>query len=200
MKKALLLRKGEIDEIRKSITGHVNAISTYFWLARAATESMGFWVENERLAPETVDCDEFFERAISVLSMHFRIDVELLDSIDFEIDSGLQARMHSGTIGNLIINMCTNARRRGGANRVLVRAYEDGDQVKIEISDDGCGVDIAILERIFDDRFSGDNSSGIGLASSRERLQAMGGEIECEPNGGIEGGAKFVISLQNERI
>ncbi|HSI12494.1 MAG TPA: discoidin domain-containing protein [Chthoniobacter sp.] len=67
-----------------------------------------------------------------------------------------------------------NVRRHADARRVAIHLAQNGEQFKMEISDDGVGFDV-------------DGATlGHGLASQRQRAQALGGElrIESRPGGG----------------
>lgn len=60
----------------------------------------------------------------------------------------------------------SNAARHSGASNVKLR-LECGEHVTLFISDNGCGFDIRDIDR-----------HGIGLSSMRERVQALGGQID----------------------
>jgi PAS domain S-box-containing protein len=60
----------------------------------------------------------------------------------------------------------TNARRHSGARHVRVTLEAAGGEVRAEVADDGRGYDPNSVE------------AGIGLKSMRERMTALGGEIE----------------------
>ena len=61
----------------------------------------------------------------------------------------------------------TNAARHSGATRIVVRvAYEDG-AVRLEIEDNGRGLDIGV-------------PAGMGIHGMRDRARWIGGEIAFE--------------------
>lgn len=60
----------------------------------------------------------------------------------------------------------TNARRHSEARRVVVRLGTTGEEIRLEVADDGHG---------FDPNVAG---SGVGLKSMRERAAALGGALE----------------------
>lgn len=92
----------------------------------------------------------------------------------------------------VIYNITHNAIKftpHGG--KVKIQVTCDGLQVVVSISDTGCGIDPADLERIFERFYKVDKSrnsrgSGLGLAISRHIIEAHGGHIwaESEPNRG----------------
>jgi signal transduction histidine kinase len=69
-------------------------------------------------------------------------------------------------------------------------------KIKIEISDDGSGIDQVDLPRVFEPHFStGTTGSGLGLAISRRLLESWGGTIEIVSGEGQ--GARVVLTLQS---
>jgi signal transduction histidine kinase len=63
-----------------------------------------------------------------------------------------------------------NVRRHSGAARVTVSLERDGGELRLTVADDGRGFDAAALPRAAAPRF--------GLATMRERAQAIGGRLE----------------------
>jgi CheY-like chemotaxis protein len=73
------------------------------------------------------------------------------------------------------------------AHLVVGAGLEPGVYVRLDISDDGCGMDLETRERIFDPFFtSKDSGHGLGLAVALGVVRAHGGGIalESEPGAG----------------
>src|ERR671911_1404337 len=70
----------------------------------------------------------------------------------------------------------TNARRHSGARKIEVRLWTEGDTLVMEVADDGRGFDPAVAQ------------GGVGLVGMRERVEALGGEVEVSsrPGNGTE--------------
>lgn len=96
----------------------------------------------------------------------------------------------------LLINVVQNAREHGKARKVMVVARSFADEVVLEVVDDGQGVPDEVQKSLFHKRITTRNSCGLGLAYARERMAVMGGKIDCDPHGGIDGGAKFLLVFQ----
>jgi signal transduction histidine kinase len=96
----------------------------------------------------------------------------------------------------LLINLFRNAKEHGGAKYIVVSTYETNSELTLEIRDDGKGVDKNIAHRMFEGHQSTNKSFGLGLANAKERMAAMGGSIQCIPNGGLGGGAKFILTFK----
>ena len=75
------------------------------------------------------------------------------------------------------------------------------DDLIIEVSDNGCGMDEKTREMIFDPFFTTrvqDDGSGLGLFVSKNLIDKMGGRIEVESNRGV--GSIFRIVLQKRTL
>ena len=61
-----------------------------------------------------------------------------------------------------------NVQKYARASNATVRLRETGDQLLVEVSDDGCGFDAAVASR------------GAGLTNMEDRLEALGGALQIE--------------------
>jgi PAS domain S-box-containing protein len=68
----------------------------------------------------------------------------------------------------------TNAVRHGHAKLVAIQVFRSGDEVRLTVEDDGCGMD---PDRAMERQIVG---SGIGLASMRERVNSFRGLLDIE--------------------
>ncbi|MBK0418310.1 sensor histidine kinase [Leucobacter sp. CSA1] len=71
-----------------------------------------------------------------------------------------------------------NIRAHAAASRVGVELREVGDEVRLDVVDDGCGFDIAAWER------TGGGGVSVGLREARERLRELGGGLDIESGPG----------------
>ena len=67
-----------------------------------------------------------------------------------------------------------NVRRHAGASRVALSLSDAGDTVRLDITDDGAGFDLAAWER------TPDAASSFGLRFMRSRLRELGGGLDIE--------------------
>jgi signal transduction histidine kinase len=95
---------------------------------------------------------------------------------------------------NLFKNAAEALEGRGGT--VWVSARREGDAVRVEIRDDGPGIDPEELPRIFEPFHTtkaAGRGTGLGLAISRRIVSEHGGTLEVESSPGA--GARFAIRL-----
>jgi signal transduction histidine kinase len=106
--------------------------------------------------------------------------------------------------GQVLMNLLGNARQamekaEKGRN-LTVRTRRRGEVVEIQVVDDGPGiagdVKAKILDWFFTTKPPGEGT-GLGLAVSREILQAHGGNLRLEDTPG--GGATFILEIPRER-
>jgi nitrogen fixation/metabolism regulation signal transduction histidine kinase len=84
----------------------------------------------------------------------------------------------------VLLNVMENA-RQAGARRIEVTVAGTSGNVEVTVRDDGDGVPPGDLERIFEPRFSTRTSGiGLGLAISRNMVEAWGGRMQAEPADG----------------
>ena len=109
---------------------------------------------------------------------------------------GDAARLHQ-----VVANLLTNAilhNRDGG--HVLVTLRCSGTGLRLEVADDGPGIPVDELPRLFErfhrldlSRSSRDGGPGLGLAITKAIVQAHGGIVEARPAQGS--GSVFVVQL-----
>jgi two-component system phosphate regulon sensor histidine kinase PhoR len=75
----------------------------------------------------------------------------------------------------------------GGHVRVSIRSIEEGRTVQIAVTDDGEGIPVRVLPRIFERFYRADSSrardfggTGLGLAIVKHLVGAMGGDVRAE--------------------
>jgi signal transduction histidine kinase len=108
---------------------------------------------------------------------------------------------HEGRIGQVILNLIVNACQAMGdddskQNVVIVRTLHDSAECVIEVEDNGPGIAVENLERIFDPYFTTKPAgvgTGLGLAICRSIVEGHGGRIEVKSASGR--GATFRVRL-----
>ena len=100
-------------------------------------------------------------------------------------------------IHEVLANLVANALRHtpAGGHVTVAAGLEGGRWLRLEVRDDGAGVEAALLPHIFDRFVKGDDSrgTGLGLAIARQLVLAHGGEIAAGSTPG--GGTTILIRL-----
>ncbi|WP_431982891.1 ATP-binding protein [Streptomyces qinglanensis] len=91
--------------------------------------------------------------------------------------TGLRAVGTPGAVAQVLATLIENSLMHG-AGTVALRTRVTGNQVVVEVTDEGPGVDEALGSRVFERTVSGHNSTGLGLAVARDLAEADGGRLE----------------------
>ena len=96
----------------------------------------------------------------------------------------------AGRLNQVFMNILKNAVEAfdGAGGRIVIRTYDDGDDLHIEIADNGRGIPSQQLGRIFDFDFAFASSPtvkmGFGLATSYATIDEHGGDIHIDSSVG----------------
>jgi signal transduction histidine kinase/ActR/RegA family two-component response regulator len=120
--------------------------------------------------------------------------------------TGLVVEADRGRLAQVVTNLLTNAAKYTPAGgHVTVSARVDGEQIAIEVADDGAGIAPDLLRRIFDpftqgrqglDRKQG--GLGLGLAIARQLVVGHEGTIEARSEGAGRG-TTMIVRLPRAR-
>ena len=115
-----------------------------------------------------------------------------------EVQQGLLAKADPERLLQVITNLVTNSVQHAGEQAILtLRAFRRGDDVVIEVADNGRGISQSDLEKVFDRLYrgasSGSSGVGLGLSIATSLTEAMGGRIEVESE--VERGTTFRVIL-----
>lgn len=126
---------------------------------------------------------------------------EAADTVDPAIvvaaQDGVLVEGDRAVLLRILVNLLDNAVRHA-RSRVELRVRASGAEVRLEVLDDGPGIDPADLPQLFEPLFRADRArnsatggAGLGLAIVRRLTDALGGTVEAENR--ATGGARFVV-------
>jgi signal transduction histidine kinase/ActR/RegA family two-component response regulator len=123
-----------------------------------------------------------------------------------KLPAGLLVRADNQRLKQVLLNLVSNAikyNREGGTVRLSCQGVDDA-HVSIRVTDTGPGIPKEKCHRLFQpfDRLDADQSgiegTGLGLALSKQLMEAMGGTIDVESRVGE--GSTFVLSLPRDEM
>ena len=106
-------------------------------------------------------------------------------------------------IRQIILNLLSNAAKFTHAGKIILAANQDGENLRIAVTDTGIGISAEALPRIFKEFQQADTSTtrqyggtGLGLSISRNLARLLGGDLTVESELGKGSTFTLVIPLQ----
>ena len=175
-------------------------------LAAMSMNASGLDGEKSKLSPDAARCAEENSKLIEQVSsdirtMSYLFHPPLLDEMGLDsalkwyIDgfaerSKIAAKLELPSDGERLpqdYELClfriaqeclTNIHRHSGSTTALVKLLRTDGEIRLEVSDEGGGINHEIQSKIA----SGENA-GVGLRGMRERVKQLGGSVEVRSNG-----------------
>jgi PAS domain S-box-containing protein len=184
-----LAELGEDEQVGED----VRAIRAAADRAKALTSQLLAFSRRQVLQPRVLDPVTVVAGIEAMLGRLIGEDVELVTAAQ----AGGHVRVDPGQLEQVLLNLVVNARdalSRGG--RIEIRTRLDGDEVAIEVADDGVGMTPDVRRRIFEPFFTTKElgkGTGLGLATVIGIVEQSGGRIEVETEPGR--GSTFTVFL-----
>ena len=124
-----------------------------------------------------------------------------LDELHYEGPAHLTVRARSLSLKRVFVNLIVNAVNYGGSATVRL-IKPDSRMVVVEIEDNGAGIPLGDLDRVFEPFHRGEPSRnretggvGLGLPIARNIMRAHGGDVTLvnRPNGGAKATVTFPV-------
>jgi signal transduction histidine kinase len=127
------------------------------------------------------------------------ISVECPDALYLEGVPGLIEQLLTNLVMNAVQHAFCDGQRSGN---IRIRLQREGANVHLEFTDDGVGMDVEQIARIFEPFYTtrrGQGGSGLGLYICYTIVTArLGGSIEC--HGQPQAGCRFDVRFPAERV
>lgn len=192
------------DEAKRDLIGHVREEAQV--LVRLVENILSITRINDG-AVRIVKCPEAAEEIVAEAVSRFR---KRFDAIQVRVrvpDELLMVPMDATLIEQVLINLMENVALHAQAATELVLAVRRaGSMAEFSVTDDGAGIDRAVLPRLFDELFphaeeqraDGRRSMGIGLSVCMSIVRAHGGDMSAHnlPQGGAC--VAFTLPMEEE--
>lgn len=183
------------DLIQRSVKGQARIIDDLLDLSHVRTGKLA-------LNPSIFDITAVARNILDVLTPSASAaGLALLG--DFDHDRAIYLNADPLRVEQVIWNLLNNGIKftPWGGSVTLALSIED-DQVRLDVTDTGRGIDAAFLDKVFDmfsqadmrQRTFSNAGLGIGLAVAHELVKAHGGRIEAHSDG-LDRGSRFTVHL-----
>ena len=152
---------------------------------------------SEMMEKKPHDLEEIIRYSVDMLQHKAQLKEQTIELDTQPVTLSLNYEKMWRVISNLISNAIKFSEVGGDIN---VRLEQNGPCVWVSVKDRGIGIPTEVKDKVFDlfttarrRGTSGEESSGLGLAISKQIVEAHGGRLRFESN--PEGGTTFVIEL-----
>lgn len=184
---ALLARDIDPDDYRRRLVDKILVGSDD--LDQIVTELLEYTRPVE-LRMHMTQCADLVEAAIGYLELEGqRI------AISNHVDPSFVVLCDPDKVRRVLLNLLINAVQSiDGPGKIDVQAQNDGENVTLQISDTGCGIDEDKLEKIFSPFFTTkEKGTGLGLAEAAKIVEGHGGLLNVYSQPGR--GSTFSVTL-----
>ena len=134
---------------------------------------------------EMADLNDSLRQACSVIEGRLPRGVTLVQ----ELGALPRILCLPGYLNQAFLNLLENAVQAvDGGGEVIVRSQQVGNEIRISVSDNGCGIPADVLPRIFEPFFTTrevGQGTGLGLPVVQDIVQVHGGRVEAESEEGV---------------
>ena len=131
-----------------------------------------------------INVNKTLEEIVEIVRNQFKLDnveIEMIFASDLPLVMADEKQMHE-----VLMNLLNNAKHAvGGAGVIEVSTVLAGDLVRIDVKDNGCGMDAYTLSRIFEPFYTTHRKgTGLGVPISSGIVKEHGGDLVYESNPG----------------
>lgn len=172
----------------KTILGNINnEVSKIYSISRLATKA-NFKMSTK---PTYIDVIDFLTEYLQNVVRPFlpsKLSMEVKATPNVVFKHSFRPLELTIVIDNLINNS-----KKANAKHIRVLLEKKGEKLQIIFKDDGIGIPIENMDRVFDYGFTTTDGSGLGLTSVKDIIEKNGGSIIL--NRKIKQGAEFIITF-----
>jgi two-component system NtrC family sensor kinase len=184
-------REVDMDEFRERLT----AISQATIRGRNITRQLLAFSRQDEPEPVDLDVNELLQDALAIKKTEFSVcNIDVTTKLAADLPTVSADR---NQVEQVVLNLLNNARDAiGRRGRIIIETRSEDGSVRIQITDNGCGMPQELMERIFFPFFTTKGvgkGTGLGLSISYGIVKGLGGNIEVESRMGH--GTSFIITL-----
>lgn len=176
-------------------------------------QTLRSYTHTEAVPPLPVDVVRCLQEALELISVD-QLDLKPALQVTVQVDGQPLILGHFGQLQQLLVNLlsnavhavqerCTSSRRQPGSAlqppyqpQLQLSVVQTAQTVQVVVSDNGPGIEPALLSRIFDPFFStkaATQGMGLGLSIAHNLVSRLGGRLDVKSQPGQ--GATFTVTL-----
>ena len=163
-------------------------------LARALLTLARAHAGQERPRAEIVEVGRLLHEIAEDVHPHEGVAVQV------EAPSELDALVNRDLLEQAVRNLADNAAKHTREGRIVLRAYEVGQNLRVEVEDTGVGMDAETQAHVFDRFYRGQDRDaegfGLGLAIVRQAVRSLDGRVELDS----APGKGTLVRIELERV
>ncbi len=182
-----------LDKVLTSADHLLNLINTVLDIAKIEAGRMDVLAANFRISALIDLCANTVQPLLKLTVTFEKMVDENLSIVHSDQDK----------IRQIVLNLLSNAAKFTHAGKITLAAKQDGENLRISVSDTGIGISTEALPRIFKEFQQADNTTtrqyggtGLGLSISRNLARLLGGDITVESELGKGSTFTLVIPIQ----
>jgi signal transduction histidine kinase len=181
----------------ESLRDDLNMITEQAERCKTIVSGLLHFARQNKVVKQPVKVGEIVQKGLQSVIIPDNINVSI-ENDNEELEADLDRDQIIQVITNLVSNAC-GAMPEGG--NILIHTVKDGDNLRIEIIDNGTGIPKENISKIFEPFFttkSLEKGTGLGLAVSYGIIKLHSGDIKVESNANPEEGptgTTFTITL-----
>lgn len=177
------------DEIENAASRLSSLISNILKLNKLEHQCIMPEIEVYDVCRQLCESIFLFEDAMEEKEIELEADIE--DAAMIRADASLMELVWNNLLSNAV-----KFTEQGG--HIMIRQTSDANDVRVSVTDTGCGISRESINHIFDKFYQGDSShaaegNGLGLALVKRVLELMDGEIQITSEEGK--GSTFLVIL-----
>jgi PAS domain S-box-containing protein len=184
-----------LDKVLTSADHLLNLINTVLDIAKIEAGRMDVLAANFRIAALVDLC---INTAQPLLKPTVVLERQVNESLTYVYSD-------QDKIRQIVLNLLSNAAKFTHAGKIVLAARQDGENLRISVSDTGIGISAEALPRIFKEFQQADNTTtrqyggtGLGLSISRNLAHLLGGDLTVESELGQGSTFTLVIPVRYE--
>jgi signal transduction histidine kinase len=187
---------GALDSDKQAIRGELDSLTDHIEHMKQIIAAQQSYAKVAGVS-EPCTLEEIVESALSINAAGLRsYDIEVVRDYE-ELDAAFLDRHQ---IMQIVVNLISNAKHALGEcdserRRLTIRLHRIDDQFRVEVCDNGLGIEPQNLKKVFNHGFTTKPTGhGFGLHNAANAAQQMDGSLEVQSDGPGKG-ASFILTI-----